>query len=435
MLKRKFSEILLKWKEQKKRECLLVKGARQIGKTYIIDDFGRRNYKSYIYINFLTRPELAKIFDGNLSGEDICRRISLFMPEVRFAEGNTLIFIDEIQSCPNARTALKFLAIDGDGKYDVIASGSLLGINYKEVSSFPVGYERQVEMHSLDFEEFLWAIGVSPETIDYVKGFFDRREKVPEGVNEKMLGYLREYMVVGGMPEVVNTYLETKHYGKVYSAQKKITDTYLEDIAKYASIAEKPKARNCFLSIPRQLARENKKFTFSVVESGGRARKYENSLEWLRDANLISFCYNLSTPQFPLSAYEKPEQFKIYLNDIGLLVSMYGYEMKEAIITNTLVGAIKGGIYENLIADILLKKGKKLNYYKNDSGTREIEFFVMDGTQVVPIEVKAGNGASISLNEFIREYKPHVAYKFINGNVGVWDGKITMPLYMAMFLS
>ncbi|MDE6211184.1 MAG: DUF4143 domain-containing protein, partial [Clostridia bacterium] len=296
-----------------------------------------------------------------------------------------------------------------------------------------VGYERQVEMHALDFEEFLWAIGVGEDTVTYIKTFFDKKEKVPYEVNEQMLAYMREYMVVGGMPEVVNTFISTKHYGEVYNVQQKIMSAYLEDIAKYASTTDKPKARNCFLSIPRQLAKENKKFQFSVVESGGRARKYENSLEWLRDANLISFCYNVSTPQFPLVAYERQDQFKIYLNDIGLLVSMYGFEMKQAILSNALKGAMKGGIYENLIADIMIKKGLQLNYYKSDSSEQEIEFLITQNSDVLPVEVKAGNGASISLNKFLQEIKPPLGYKFISGNVGVVENKVTMPLYMAMF--
>lgn len=432
MLKRKFLQTLSEWKSTKKKECLLVKGARQIGKTFIIDKFGRENYGSYIYVNFFTEPKLKEVFDGALNADEIYKRISVFFRDAQFIENDTLIFLDEIQECPNARTALKFLAIDD--RYDVIASGSLLGINYKEVPSVPVGYERQIEMHSLDFEEFLWAVGVSENTISYLQSFYDSREKVPPAVNEQMLAHLREYMIVGGMPEVVNTYLETKHFGTVHSTQKKITDAYLEDIAKYAATADKPKARNCYLSIPRQLAKENKKFQFSVVESGGRARKYENCLEWLRDANLIRYCINVSNPQFPLIAYEKPDQFKIYLNDIGLLISMYGFEMKQAVLTDALKGAMKGGIYENLIADMLIKKGLPLHYYKNEGNAQEIEFLLTQGAAIIPVEVKSGNGPTISLNTFLQEFKPDFGYKFISGNVGVADRKITLPLYMAMFI-
>ncbi len=432
MLRRKFMQLLKDWKDKKSKECLLVKGARQIGKTYIIDLFGRENYGNYIYINFLLDPRIKSAFDGVLSAEEIYKSLSVLLSDVKFVENDTLIFLDEIQECPNARAALKFLAIDD--RYDVIASGSLLGINFKEVPSIPVGYERQVQMHALDFEEFLWAIGIGEDSISFMRDFFTDREKVPYEINEQMLKYLREYMVVGGMPEVVNEYLNSKHFGLVHDAQQKIMNAYLEDIAKYASTVDKPKARNCFLSIPRQLAKENKKFQFSIVEKGGRARKYENSLEWLRDANLITYCRNLTLPQFPLRAYESEDQFKIYINDIGLLISMYGFEMKGAVLNDSLKGAMKGGIYENLIADILIKKNIPLYYFKNDNNTQEIEFFITDDDGIIPIEVKAGNGTSISLNNFLKEQKPKYGYKFINGNVGVVENKITLPLYMAMFI-
>lgn len=432
MLKRKFLQTLLNWKHTKNKECLLVKGARQIGKTFIIDKFGRENYGNYIYVNFITNPKIKDAFNGALTAEEIYKRLSVFFLDTHLVEKDTLIFLDEIQECPNARTALKSLAIDN--RYDVIASGSLLGINYKHVSFIPSGYERQVEMHSLDFEEFLWAIGVGEETIEYLRTFFESKQKIPAAVNEQMLAYMREYIIVGGMPEVVNTYLATKNYGEVHNEQKKIIDAFLEDIAKYATTAEKFKVRNCFLSIPRQLAKENKKFQFSVVESGGRARKYQNSLEWLRNANLICYCNNVSAPQFPLVAYEKSEQFKIYLNDIGLLAYMYGFEMKQAILTDKFKGEVKSGIYENLIADILIKKGLPLFYYKNDSNSQEIEFLLTKESDIVPVEVKSGHGSTISLNNFLQDYKAGTAYKFISGNISAIDNKVTLPLYMAMFL-
>ncbi len=432
MLKRKFYDYLLNWKNTKDKECLLVKGARQIGKTYIIEQFGKENYKNYIYINFVENPRYKEIFEGALSAEEIYKKLSVYIFGIKFIEKETLIFLDEIQECPNARTALKFLALDN--KYDVIASGSLLGINYKEVSSIPVGYERQVDMHALDFEEFLWAIGVNDMAISYVKEFFDKKEKVPYDINEKMLEYLREYIVVGGMPDVVNTFIKTNNYNEVQNAQEKIIRSYYEDMIKYAPVAEKPKVRKCYDSIPKQLAKENKKFQFSVVEKKSTARKYGNSLEWLLDANIIQRIFNVSTPLMPLKAYEKDDQYKVYMNDIGLLVAMYGFEMKAPILENSLKGPAKGGIYENLIADIMAKRGYKLNYYKTENGSQEIEFLITTNNGVIPIEVKAGNGASISLNTFITEFAPNVAYKLITGNLGVADSKTTLPLYMAMFI-
>lgn len=220
---------------------------------------------------------------------------------------------------------MKFLA--QDDTFDVIATGSLLGLNYKEISSIPVGYERQYEMHSLDFEEFLWALGIEQSAILSLKENFDKKLPVEKSTNEVMQKYLREFMAVGGMPEVVNKFLETSNYNVVHEEQQKILNDYLNDIAKYASTPDKPKARNCYLSIPRQLAKENTKFKYSEVEKGGTARKYANSLDWLRDANLVRYCYNCIPPEFPLAAYVRDEQFRIYLNDIGLLICMYGYKI------------------------------------------------------------------------------------------------------------
>lgn len=432
MLKRKIMQTLLDWKTNKNKECLLIKGARQIGKTYIVELFAKENYKNYIYINFEESPRMRDIFNGDISAEEIVKRMSLVIPGVIFIEGETLIFLDEIQACPQARTALKFLAIDN--RYDIIASGSLLGINYKEVESIPVGYETQVEMHSLDFEEFLWAIGIDDTAIGYLKEYFNKVEAIPSSMHVAMMKYLREYIVVGGMPAVVNKFVETSNFNLVQVEQQKIIDSYLDDITKYASLHEKPKTKNCYLSIPRQLTKEYKKFQFSTVERGATSRKYGNSLEWLRDANLVKFCFNVSTPVFPLSAYEREDQYKIYMGDIGILISMYGFDMKKAIIDDTLVGNAKGGIYENLIADIFIKKGYKLYYYKNDNSTQEIEFLISINGSIIPIEVKSGNGTTISLNEILKRPDIKFGYKLMSGNVGRVEKKIVYPLYFAMFM-
>lgn len=432
MLKRKMFDRLVEWKSKKSKECLLVKGARQIGKTFIIDKFGREYYKSYIYINFIETSGLRDIFEGDLSVDEIIKRMSLSIPNIKFIDGDTLIFLDEIQKCPQARTAFKFFALDG--RYDVIGSGSLLGVSYKEVTSIPVGYEAQIEMYSLDFEEFLWAMGIDEKAISYLKEYFDKREKVPTAMHDSMMKYLREYIVIGGMPAVINKFLETKNFSEVQIEQQKIIDSYLDDISNYALTSEKPKIKNCYLSIPKQLAKENKKFQFSVVEKNSTARKFGNSIEWLRDANLVRLCYNVSAPVFPLVVYEKENWYKLYLNDIGILVSMYGFEMKKAIIDNTLTGDAKGGIYENLIADVLIKKNYKLDYYRNEHNSQEIEFVISKDSDIIPIEVKSTNGATLSLNEMLKRPNIKFGYKLISGNVGVADNKITLPLYMAMFL-
>jgi hypothetical protein len=326
-----------------------------------------------------------------------------------------LTFLDEIQDCPNARTALKFLAIDD--RYDVVASGSMLGLHYKEMASIPVGYERTLEMYSLDFEEYLWAVGRSRESVAVLREYFDRKERVDFGIHEQFMSLLREYLVVGGMPEVVNVFLKTNNYQEAY-----------------ATPSVRHRISDCYLSIPRQLAKDYTKFQYKVVSKEGNARRYENCLNWLVDAGMIKLCINVSTPQFPLVAYEKPNQFKAYVTDIGLLTSLYGYETQAALLTDALTGPVKGGIYENLVFDMLTKRGIALNYFKNDKNTQEIEFLYAREGAVIPIEVKSKRGATVSLNHFIEEYKPPYAYKLVAGNVGVSECKITLPLYMALFI-
>ena len=445
MLKRKFYNVLLDWKNNKRNECLLVNGARQIGKTYIIEQFGKENYQKYIYINFITNPEQTIIFEGNLSAEEIYKRISMYVDGGDIIPHKTMIFIDEIQICPKARTALKFLAIDGTA--DVIASGSLLGIHYNRLIndaelerqvSIPVGYEREIEMFSLDFEEFLWANGVSENAISELREFYNQRKKVAIGndvsLNERFLKLLREYMVVGGMPEVVNTFLETNSFIKVYEAQQKIFKAYQDDIEHYASNPEKPKIKACYDSIPRQLSKGYTKFQYKTIERNGSAKKYGNSLDWLVDAGLVYLLHNVSLPQMPLKAYEQPENFKLYTTDIGLTTSMFGFETQKALLKKTLTGPAKGGIFENLIFDMLHKRGFVLNYYKHKDNIQEIEFvFERDG-EIIPIEVKSVNGQTESLNRFIEEYKPSVAYKLIDGNVGIDGVRVSLPQYMAMFI-
>lgn len=431
MLKRKILNDLINWKNTKNKECLLVKGARQVGKTYIIEEFGKTYYDNYIYLNFFRNPNLKNIFEGSLEANEIYKKISIYIPNLKLTP-NTLIFIDEIQECPNARTALKFLAIDN--QYDVIASGSLLGISYKSVPSIPVGYEKQLTMYSLDFEEFLWAIGFNENSISYIKEHFENHERIENGINDEMFRKLREYIVVGGMPDVVNTFIETQNFSEVQKAQDKILSDYNDDITKYAETVDKPKIRKCYNSIQKQLAKENKKFQYSVVEKGSTSRKFADSVQWLIDANLVIPVYNVSNPVLPLDAYTKEDHFKIYVNDIGLICAMYGFDIKAPILDNSLSGPAKGGIYENLVCDILTKRGYKLHFYKNDTNTQELEFLITKNSKVIPIEVKAGNSASISLNNFISNYKPPYAYKLITGNMGVNETKITIPLYMSIFI-
>ena len=435
-LKRKVYDELVDWKSDKVRQCLLVNGARQVGKTYIIEKFGRENYASFIEINFALEPECKSIFEGNLDARSIRERLTAIRGDARIVPGNTLLFLDEIQDCPNARTAFKPLA--QDGTFDVIASGSLLGIKYKKRKrdkmprSVPVGFERQIMMHSLSFEEYLDAKGFGDEARALVRRCFERHEVVPEAVNVKFHSLLREYAVVGGMPAVVCAFMERGHYGEVQTLQEALLGDYVADIHKYADKTDIPKVENCFRAIPRLLAKENKKFKYAEVEARGTARKYLDSVEWLKDAKLATLaeCVNVALPG--LSGYVKEEWFKLYLSDVGLLSSTYGMLAKRELLAGSLKGNVKGGIYENLIAGMLERNGFPIRYYRNDAV--EVEFIVETEEGVIPIEVKASDGATRSLDVLLREASVPYGIKLTGGNVGVAGKKITLPHYMAAFI-
>lgn len=432
MLKRKIYQTLLDWKNTKRNECLLIKGARQVGKSFIIREFGRENYESFIELNFYQHPEYISIFDGDLTPDEIYKRISLQLLGVNFIEGETLIFLDEIQHCPNARTAIKFLA--QDNRYDVISSGSLLGLHYKEIVSIPVGYEKQIDMYALDFEEFLWAYGYDDVAIKNLKEYFFTKEKIPHAIHDKFQQIIREYLVVGGMPDVVNVFFETQNFQAVHQKQIDLLREYEEDIKKYAKTTDRQKIKDCYYSIPRQLAKEYTKFQYSTVSPRSTAKKYENALEWLDDAGMIRCVYNVSTPQLPLRAYEKQNEFKVYATDIGLTTALFGFETQAALVQDILKGPAKGGIYENLIFDILIKRGVNLHYIKKENSTQEIEFLMEENCSIIPIEVKSKKGETHSLNEFLKEWNPPYSYKLTSTNIGEVENKITLPHYMAMFI-
>lgn len=435
-LKRTFYDYLVRWKGEKNHQCLLVNGARQIGKTYIIEKFGRENYESFIEINFAFEPECKAIFDGSLDVRSISERLTALRGNVKIIPGKTLLFLDEIQDCPDARTAFKPLALDGT--FDVIASGSLLGIKYKKGKaaktprSIPVGFERQVTMHSLSFDEYLEARGFGAESLTLIRSCFERREAVPEAVNNRFHSLLREYVVVGGMPAVVSAFVERGHYGEVQSLQEALVADYIADIHKYADKTDIPKVENCFRAIPRILAKENRKFKYSEVEDRGTARKYLSSVEWLRDARLATLaeCVNVALPG--LAGYVKEEWFKLYLSDIGLLSSMYGMLVKRQLLDDSLKGNVKGGIYENLVAGILERKGYPVRYYRN--GDSEIEFIVETEHGVVPVEVKSSTGRTLSLDRLLESGDVPYGIKLTGGNVGVSGNKLTIPHYMALFV-
>ena len=431
MLERKVMQYLKNWKNEKDKMCLVVKGARQVGKTYIIDKFAKENYPNYVYINFIESPSYKDIFEGDLDPETLIKQITVNIPNVKLIPNKTIIFLDEIQECPKARTALKFLSIDK--RFDVIASGSLLGINYKEVPSFPVGYTETIEMYSLDFEEFLWANGISKEAIGYIREYFEKKETVPHAMHEKMMNLFKEFIVVGGMPRVVSRFVETHDFSIVLKLQKEIINNYLDDIAKYAEGTEKAKARACFLSIPKQLAKDYKKFQYSLVQSGGTARKYAGSLMWLYDAGIINYCYNLSKPELPLEGNSIDNQFKIYMNDTGLLLSMLEEGSSKDIIDGNL-GIYKGAIYENIIAETFTKLKKKLYYFEFKNNI-EIDFFIRKDNVATAVEVKsADNTKSKSMKYIIEKWKVEHGIKLSSKNIGGTEKVDSYPLYMAMFL-
>lgn len=435
MLKRKMYHTLLEWKRSHIKECLLLCGARQVGKSFLVTEFGNAEYEHFIAIDFVKNPELKAIFSESLSAETIYSRMTLLIPGIRLVPGETLIFLDEIQECPAARSAFKYLA--QDGRFDVIGSGSLLGIRFTgmaDAPSLPVGYERQITMHPLDFEEFLWARGYQSDAISLLKGFLDRMEAVPQAIHQAMMRYLREYAAIGGMPAVVEAFSSNADFGAAHDAQTMLHALYLDDIAKYAPASKRVKARSCYLSLPAQLAKENTRFKYSVVEKRSSARKYEGSVDWICGANMALRCECVSMPEFPLASHAQADRFRLYANDIGMLMAMFDFSMKRAVVDNTLTGPMKGGLYENLIAGMLAQKNIPLRYWISQNAKQEIEFLAEEDAAVVPVEVKASRGSTASLNAMLARENIKVGYRLIDGNIGKDGKKITLPLYMAMFL-
>ena len=442
MLKRKIESVLEKWKDSEHKKPLVIKGIRQCGKTYIVQKFAKENYESVVYLNFILEPDKKSAFSGNIDVDTIILNLSALIPDSRFINGRTCIILDEIQECREARTALKSFQIDG--RFDIIATGSLLGVRGYGKSekraeggqdSVPVGYETIIEMHPLDFEEFLWANGISGKIIDTVKSCFKKESVIPEGVHKVMMELLYRYVIVGGLPEVVNTFLETKNIELTYQMQRNLIAGYEEDMVKYASDADKARIRECFESIPKQLAKDNKKFQYSVVRKGGRSSQYISSIQWLEDAGLVKRCYNTQITELPLEGNSIKECFKLYTTDIGLLVAMLDYGTQADILKGNLLG-YKGAIFENLMADFLCKSGQKLYYFQKDSGL-ELDFLVRYKGECVVIEVKAKSGKAKSLRTVLKNkdiYHINNAIKLGKYNVGRESEVLTIPLYMGFLV-
>ncbi len=434
MLKRKITDRLLKWKSSDRKKCLLLKGARQTGKTFIVDRFAKDNYKNYLHLNFFDDPDSLKIFDGDLKVDSIVKRLGVAYPEVDLVPGETLIFLDEIQWCPNARTAFKPFTIDG--RFDVIGTGSLLGVNYKDVPSYPVGYETSMTMYSLDFEEFLWAVGIKNDTISDIRMCISEKTPIDDFILETIQEHFKWYMLVGGMPEAVNAYVNKGSMSEVLGIQNDIVGLYMDDATKYAPVPDKARVRECFRSIPVQLGKPNKKFQYSDIEGARepRAKTYGGSIQWLYDAGIVSLCHNLTEPVVPLASNKKLDSFKLYMNDTGLLLSMMDKGIRFSLV-NKDYSINKGGITENAVAEQLTKLGVDLTYYER-RGT-EVDFITnMDG-KVTAIEVNSvNNRESKSLNSLVGG--PHDigrAIKLENGNIYVDSkGIIHYPLFVAGFM-
>ncbi len=441
ILKRKAMQTLLSWKKNSARKSLIIQGARQIGKTFLVRQFAKEQYESFIEFNFLEDSSLKSVFSGPLDADTILTSVRLFRPQSMVIPGKTLLFLDEVQECPEAITALKFLS--QDPRFDVIASGSALGMAYRQTSSFPVGFIEYLDMVALDFEEFLSAMQIDGSVLAAIQQCYELRTPVPVAIHEKMMDFLRQYLVVGGMPEVVASFAEKKDFAAADKIQRQIYRAYINDIAHYAPPQVQIKAERCYTSIPHQLSKENHKFQYKLVEEKGTARKFETSIDWLVNAYIASPVLNVSTISFPLSAYSKEDNFRLYMNDIGLLISAYPFEIKRSLLedlnldensSSFLLKSVKGGIYEALAADFLLKKNYTLFFFRNDTGSIEIEFLIENHDGIIPIEIKAGRSGTTSLNRILEQNDIPYGYKMASQNVGVSGKKITLPLYMLMFL-
>ena len=435
MLRRKIDEKLLEWKHSNEKKSLIVQGARQVGKTYSVHAFGQTNYDQVLEINFKETPSEAEIFQGNLDMESLLMAIRFRHPSIPMIPGKTLIFLDEIQECPEAITSLKFWTLDG--RFDVIASGSLLGIDYKRPSSYPVGYVEHVRMAGLDFEEFCWSRNIDAGMIDQLKQYFLQRKPVPKSIHEEMMKHFRIYTALGGMPEVIQKYCAAGDFLATHQVQRDLLQGYLYDIAHYATAEEKIKAEQCYLSLSQQLLeKENHKFQYKIVEKNGKAQKFYSSLEWLHKADIICRSNNVNHIAYDLADYEIEDNFRIYPTDVSLLMAMRGFDLKRMVVEDSLSGHTAGGIYENIIADQLYKKGLALHFFRDETHKRELDFIIQREGQVIPLEVKSRNEVSVSLNQLMtaRNDIP-VAYKLAKANIGQSETRVvTIPHYMVMFI-
>lgn len=435
LLRRKVDAYLRAWKNNPDRKPLIVKGARQVGKTRSIEWFVRHNYASVVQINFVEQKKYRDIFNDGYEVDAILKNISLLNPELEFIEGDTVFFFDELQACPNCATSLKFFKLDG--RYDVICSGSLMGINYREIESNSVGYKEDYEMHSMDFEEFLWAKGYSEEFIEELLQHMLEVKPLANLQLEVLMGLFRDYVTIGGMPEVVDTYIKNRNFSGTLAIQKQLLKDYEEDITKYVEGLDKAKVKSVYNHISVFLAKENKRFMITKIGRNARNRDYIGCVEWLADAGVVNVCYCLNFPELPLKGNYDPKLYKVYYKDTGLLIASLDEEAQEDLRANKNFGTYKGAVYENIVGDMLVKQGYNLFYYNNDKPALEMDFFVRDRNSLVPIEVKANDGATVSLNNLLKNEKyPDVKYGIKLGykNIGFNGSFYTFPYFLAFLL-
>jgi predicted AAA+ superfamily ATPase len=435
LLKRKIDKYLTDWKNRPDRKPLIIKGARQIGKTRSVEWFAGQNYASVIEINFIEQKKYREIFNDGFEVDAILKNISLLNPELKFIPGNTIFFFDELQACPNCATSLKFFKLDG--RFDVICSGSLMGISYNEIESNSVGYKEDYEMHSMDFEEFLWAMGYNDEfTADLLSQMLDVRP-LSELQMDTLMSLFRDYVIIGGMPEVVSTYVRNKNFSGTLDIQRQLLKDYEEDITKYVEGLDKAKVKAVYNHISTFLAKENKRFQITKIARNARNRDYMGCVEWLADAGVVNVCYCLNQPELPLKGNYDPKMYKIYFKDTGLLIASLDEEAQEDLRANRNLGTYKGAIYENIVGDMLVKQGYRLFYYHSDRPALEMDFFIRDVDSLIPVEVKANDGATASLNRLLNDDKYNdVKYGIKLGyrNIG-FNGKFyTFPYFLTFLL-
>ncbi len=434
-LRRKIDDYLIEWKKNENRLPLIIKGARQIGKTNAIRNFGKNNYKTFIEINFALQPQFKTIFEEGFEVDNIIKNITLKMPELELNENETLIFFDEMQECVSTATSLK--SFKEDGRYDVICSGPLMGINYKEIESNSVGNKEDYIMRSLDFEEFLWAKGYKSEQIENLYNHMIELKPLSNMMYDVMMSSFKEYMIVGGMPAIVSRFIQNKNFSGILKMQQQILLDYEEDITKYAGGLDKTKILNCYRKIPVFLGNENKKFQISKIADGARNREYVGVIEWLANAGIVNVSYAMEQACLPLKENYNPDNYRLYFADTGLLIGSLDEEVQEDLRNNENMNTYKGALYENIVSDMLVKEGYNLYFYKDDSKKIEMDFMVRDRGSLIPIEVKANNNATISLNNLIN----HKAYtdikygiKLCNKNIG-FNGKFyTFPYFLTFLL-